>query len=246
MCDILEDRKGIHTGMTVLHQRDVEGKRERGKRAARFRHDRRDLDRPLKMFDTPPGKRGIANIQEPQRCFRRDSPRPRPLQRACQHQRQLGQERLVVDDVVVCPGAELGKRSSCALGRDDDDRCGQPEAPKVFHERGAALILRASFEDQRCDIRVVADPAQSRGHRLGPAQLEIRGDIAKCERSVLRGAALVCYIQDFHGACRELSRSSIGRTSSNMQPGTAPASGTYRQGQSPSPKPAFVPPQLSG
>ena len=214
--NLLENREGIHLRMVVLDQDDVEGIRERGKRAVRFGDRLGNLDRPLRILQVLSGERRIADVEEPQRRLRRVRPCPRPLERASQDMRQVSQERLIVDDVVVCSRLELDERRPDVLRHDEHDWHGQPEAANVVHERGAALVLHLGFHDGRRDIAVVLDPTQGSGQGSGPCQLDVGGDTAKRLGSKLRGVALVGYIEDFHGSDdrdEEMSTSSIGRRS---------------------------------
>ena len=87
--DVFDNREGIHAGMAVLDEHEIEWKGECRKRAARFRHDRGDLDRPLAVLEAPAGERCVADIEDAQRRLRCGIRRPRPLQRTSQHGWQL-------------------------------------------------------------------------------------------------------------------------------------------------------------
>lgn len=157
--------------------------------------------------------RGVPDIEEAQRRFRRVGRRSRPPERAGQDDGQVSQ---VVDDVVVCPRLELGKRRSHVVPRDDHHRCAQPETPHVLDKRGVALMM--GVEDERRDIGVGLDPAQGGRDSSGPRHCDIRCNSAQSVGGQLRRGAFGGDVEDFHGSGdRERSISAIGQTSPEMQ-----------------------------
>src|SRR5688572_7197628 len=80
------------------------------------------------------------------------------MKRACHDSRQVGEERLAVDDVVVCSRLEGGERPFDVLRRDDNDWRGQSKATGLANEPGAAVIRSVVLDDRCRAIRVVSDP----------------------------------------------------------------------------------------
>ena len=130
-----------------------------------------DLDRPPGILERASRKRRITDVEEPQRLFAGDmSGRLRSLQRMGDDAWQVREERLIVDDVVVCSRLQSQQRCPDIIRTDDNHRSGQSKAAHVIDERGAALILELGLDDQCRDIPVVVDPGQGTRHVAGPLE----------------------------------------------------------------------------
>jgi hypothetical protein len=164
---ILQDGEGIHPGMVVLDEQDVEGKLEalgaelrwnRLKAAVWFRESLDDLNRPAGIPEAPARQIGVAEVEQPQR-LRRGVGCRLELPRAADKVRHAGEERLRGRHGVVCPGFDGRQRTPVLVRGHDDDSGVESAGANLPHEREAALILDIGFDDEGCDVGVIVDPA---------------------------------------------------------------------------------------
>ena len=116
--------------------------------------------------------------------------------------RQVGEERLVVDYVLVRPCLERRKRRSPVLRCHDDYRCRQSETADIAHKGGTVLILDLSFNKKGSEIQVLGYPQPRVGEASCPSDCDILRKTAKRVGGSLRIVSFVRRIENFHAGTR--------------------------------------------